>query len=101
MKLNPYFIGFYMLHVIRYDIMKKLYVPDSCYNFPFHHDYGKQRRFSYTWLKDYKPWLVYSKVLDGGLYLPCLLFVRLLANVPDMGDFVSCKNGTTREAISH
>ena len=70
-----------MLHVIRHDIIKMVYVPNSSYDFPFNHDYGKQRRLSCTWLIDYSTWLVYSKVLDGGFCLPCLLFDRPVENV--------------------
>ena len=33
--------------MITYDIIKKIHVPDCCYDFPFQHDYCKQRRFSY------------------------------------------------------
>ena len=42
--------------------------------FPTHEDFGKQRRFSHVWLKNNSPWLVYSKALDGGFCLPCVLF---------------------------
>ena len=47
----------------------------DCTQYPKHVEYGKQRKFQGSWLKAY-PWLVYSKKLDGGLCLACVLFSK-------------------------
>lgn len=76
------------LYACRYEVIKNVYVPSSEFKFPAHDDYGKQRRFSHAWLQDHSPWLTYSKVLDGGFCLPCVLFARPQANV-DVGVLVT------------
>ena len=77
-----------MYYFDRYEVIKNVYVPSVDFKFPSHVDYGKQRRFSHAWLRDHSPWLVYSKVLDGGFCLPCVLFARPQANV-DVGVLVT------------
>jgi hypothetical protein len=65
----------------RYEVIKHIYVPDSKFEFPSHEDYGKLRRFANKWLQDHSPWLIYSKMLDGGFCLPCVLFTKSQGNV--------------------
>ena len=40
-----------------------------------HLEYGKQRCFQASWLKTYS-WLTYSRELDGGFCIACVLFGR-------------------------
>lgn len=80
-------------HINRYKVIKNVYTPNADFKFPVHKDYGKMRRFSYMWLKNYSPWLVYSKVLDGGFCLPCIMFAKVHGNI-DLG-ILSIKPLTT------
>lgn len=66
-----------IVHGCRYETILNVYKPERDFVFPSHIDYGKQRRFSYDWLENNSPWLVYSKALDGRFCLPCVLFARL------------------------
>ena len=75
-------------NVCRYEVIKNVYVPSPEFKFPAHDDFGKQQRFSHAWLQDHSPWLAYSKVLNGGFCLPCVLFARPQANV-DVGVLVT------------
>lgn len=54
-------------------IFKNRWVPAESYNFRADTD-GKTRPFKHNWLKDYEPWLTYSKKLKGSLCLYCVLF---------------------------
>ena len=69
-------------------MIKNVFIPDSSFDFPAHEDYKKSRRFQFKWLQDYKPWLAYSKVEDGGFCLACVLFAKPQGNV-DTGALVT------------
>ena len=49
----------------KYKLLSEHFVPASTFAFPKVFDSGCNRSFQVKWLKKY-PWLVYSKVLDGG-----------------------------------
>lgn len=54
-------------------ILRCRWVPPEKYN--FHEDSDNtRRRFIHSWLKEYDPWLTYSKKVKGGLCLYCVLF---------------------------
>lgn len=55
------------------EMLKRCWVPNESYNFRDDSNDNK-RRFIYSWLEMYKPWLVYSKQLKGALCLYCVLF---------------------------
>ena len=60
----------------KFALIKDPYVPPSNYTFPKHVEHGKQRCFQQSWLTKL-PWLVYSRHIDGGLCLPCVLFRKV------------------------
>ena len=57
----------------KYELCCNVWRPDAKFVFPESILYGKERKFSFSWLQNYK-WLQYSKVLDGAFCLPCMLF---------------------------
>ena len=57
----------------KYKICCKVWRPDAKFVFPESILYGKEKKFSFFWLQDYK-WLQYSTVLNGAFCLPCMLF---------------------------
>ena len=59
----------------KYTLILDPYVPPADFIFPKHAEHGKQRSFQYSWLTKY-PWLVYSRYLDGGFRLACVLFSK-------------------------
>lgn len=54
-------------------ILRNRWVPPENYNF-YEDSENPRRRFKHSWLKEYDPWLTYSKKLQGGLCLYCVLF---------------------------
>ena len=54
-------------------LIKKHFRPDKKFNFPVRQLKCKNLKFKSSWLHDF-PWLVYSKVKNGGYCLPCVLF---------------------------
>jgi len=54
-------------------VIQDHFVPEKNFDFPKVYMNGCNRSFSAGWLTTY-PWLVYSKSLDGGFCLPCVLF---------------------------
>ena len=72
----------------RYEVISNVYKPESTLQFPSHEDFGKLRRFSREWLKQHSPWLGYSKELDGGLCIPCVLFASRNRCGQDLGTLV-------------
>lgn len=60
------------------EILRQYWVPPENYNFRDDSDDPK-RCFIYKWLKEYAPWLAYSKKLKGGLCLYCVLFPPIIA----------------------
>ena len=59
----------------KYNMVLYHFVPSPSFTFPKVFDCGCNRSFQATWLEKY-PWLVYSKVLDGGFCKYCALFVK-------------------------
>ena len=57
----------------RYEFCCNVWRPDAKFFFPESILYGKERKFSFSWLQDYK-WLQYFTVLDGAFCLSCMLF---------------------------
>lgn len=54
-------------------LMKNHFRPDNKFDFPVRQHRCKNLKFKLSWL-DHFPWLVYSKVKNGGYCLPCVLF---------------------------
>ena len=59
----------------RYKLLKEHYRPRADFRFPRTFSNGCYRSFQYKWLEKY-PWLVYSKVVNGGFCKFCALFSR-------------------------
>ncbi len=55
----------------KYHLLKHHFRPDAQYKFP--QDSSTKRSFQLKWLNN-NNWLVYSKEMDGGFCLPCVLF---------------------------
>ena len=55
----------------RYNLLKNHFKPGVNYSFPKSISTG--RSFQYRWLTQF-PWLVYSKQVNGGFCLPCVIF---------------------------
>ena len=66
-----------------------MYKPDPNFKFPVKDNFKRQQHFSHDWLKNYSPWLVYSKLCDGGFCLPCVLFAKANRGSRDLGVLVS------------
>ena len=56
----------------KYRLMKNHFVPECNYKFP--QDPVTKQSFQHKWLMDNRPWLVYSKLKNGGFCLPCIFF---------------------------
>ena len=65
----------------KYEFCNNVWRPDAKFVCPESILYGKERKFSFTWLHDYK-WLQHSKVLDGAFCLPFMLFGRQIGANP-------------------
>ena len=55
-------------------LMKNHFPPGNKFDFPVRQHKCKTFKFKLSWLDDF-PWLVYSKVKNGGYCLTCVLFV--------------------------
>ncbi|XP_075165818.1 uncharacterized protein LOC142238144 [Haematobia irritans] len=55
------------------NLLKDHWTPLPNYDFAADAEFLK-RKFLHRWLKDYAPWLVYSKKMQGALCLYCVLF---------------------------
>ena len=58
---------------------QKMEILKNCWSPPPSYDFAKdavqlKRKFKYSWLKDYAPWLAYSAKLKGALCIYCVLF---------------------------
>ena len=58
----------------KYQLLKHQFQPDLEYKFP---KASNGRSFQHKWLRDNKPWLVYSKGEDWGFCLPCVFFATV------------------------
>ena len=61
--------------VQKYEIVKKVWKPESNFQCPNQKLSGRNRKFHYELLKRFS-WLCYSKCLNGGFCLTCVLFGR-------------------------
>ena len=59
----------------KYTILTGHYRPNRSFKFPKLYHSGCNRSFQYHWLDKY-PWLIYSKILDGGFCKYCVLFAH-------------------------
>ena len=59
----------------KYTLLTEPYKPDHAYKFPTVYNSGCNRSFQYKWLDKY-PWLIYSRILNGGFCKYCVLFVK-------------------------
>ena len=57
--------------------------------FPTHDKFTKKHRYFQEWIKTNSTWLTYSKLLDGGFCLPCVIFTRVSHDSSDLGMLVS------------
>lgn len=91
------------------DMLKRCWTPPESYDFAGDATDSK-RKFKHSWLKDYAPWLAYSKELKGALCLYCVLFPPPNSSVQGvLGSFIvkpftrykhlheSCRNHATNQ----
>ena len=55
----------------KFQLLTNHFTLDVRYKFP---PGANNRTFQHKWLREYQPWLVYSKREKGGYCLPCVLF---------------------------
>ena len=67
-----------MADLEKFDVSHNVWKPDPKFSFPRRQLYGSQRKFVYSWLRDF-PWLAYLQVLDGAFCAPCVFYGRKVA----------------------
>ena len=59
----------------KYQLIKTVFRPIADYEFPSQEEYGKNRSFQPSWLQRFE-WLTYSKSMNGGFCVSCVLFAK-------------------------
>ena len=80
------FVGTRISSADRYQLLISHFKPGANYSFP---KSSSGHTFQYRWLVQY-PWLVYSRLVNGGFCLPCALFAQSGYHGSDPGILVSC-----------
>ena len=73
----------------KYHLLNNVFRPGYSYIFPTKLEYNKNRAFQYAWLQKFL-WLVYSKEVNGGFCINCILFGQVTdGSASDLGVLTS------------
>ena len=59
----------------KHQLIKTVFRPIADYKFPSQEEYGKNRLFQPSWHQKFE-WLTYSKSINGGFCVSCVLFAK-------------------------